>query len=61
MVPQLEKAGLLFTGKDETGQRMEVGLLYMISGFLHLFWERGMGGVSCFVAMSFTIPVLRLS
>ncbi|XP_063947039.1 uncharacterized protein LOC108204979 isoform X2 [Daucus carota subsp. sativus] len=24
MVPQLEKAGLLFTGKDETGQRMEI-------------------------------------
>ncbi|KAK1393683.1 CTP synthase [Heracleum sosnowskyi] len=24
MVPQLERAGLLFTGKDETGQRMEI-------------------------------------
>jgi len=24
MVPQLESAGMSFTGKDETGQRMEV-------------------------------------
>lgn len=24
MVPQLEAAGLLFVGKDETGERMEV-------------------------------------
>jgi CTP synthase len=24
MVPQLESAGLMFVGKDETGERMEV-------------------------------------
>lgn len=41
MVPQLEKAGLLFTGKDETGQRMEVGLLVMISECFFFQFGRG--------------------
>lgn len=28
MVLQLEKAGLTFTGKDESGQRMQVGIWF---------------------------------
>lgn len=60
MVPQLEKAGLLFTGRDETGQRMQVGHLVMISECVFLllfsFWEWG-----CFAAMTYvTVLVLSL-
>lgn len=45
MVPQLEKAGLLFTGKDETGQRMEVGIFVMISECVFFFG--GWGQLLC--------------
>lgn len=40
MVPELEKAGLSFTGKDESGQRMQVGIysfLYDIEFFVQVF------------------------
>lgn len=38
MVARLEKAGLSFTGKDETGQRMEVSFSYIMDGCIETFY-----------------------